>query len=148
MSCDVTSSIHFHPIIRSLIVASHPIHSSYCSTSPIKLVTTLWSIWIVTYWWKYKLLSVSIFNLELLFKLGTSRELNGFTSVQPVNLLFQVFVFKFKQVDFPFQVVNYLFFSVHLNYWLIFYVHCSCCIIKGTYSLICPHMGWTHTCYH
>ena len=61
---------------------------------------------------------------------------DGFASVEPGDLLFQVLVFHLKKLYLSFQPKNYLLFGIHLQNWFVFDVHGSSSVVQSRDRLI------------
>ena len=56
--------------------------------------------------------------------------LYGYAAIQFVNGVFEEVIFKSEQLDLALEIVDDLFFWIHLDNWLVLYVHGAACVVK------------------
>ena len=55
------------------------------------------------------------------------------SSSKRLQFIFEIFVFHFEELDFSSEVEYDLLFFVHLDHWLVLYVHRPCGIVESAH---------------
>lgn len=74
--------------------------------------------------------------------------MDGLASVESVDLVFEILVLEFQEMDLSPQVEDNLLLSIHLYHRLVLDVHCASCIIQSAYRFFGPLLGRANTSDH